>query len=258
MTEERLSKEVRLRELWAANVPVHEIRAELHMSSSTLHDWTKRLGLPVRKIPPPGDYPEHEIETIKRLFREGKSAAEIARTLKTRTRNAVIGKMQRMGLTRPDPRDFNTGRAPSAPKPRAAPKPKPVRAPKPPKPRAQNPHAGRPGYISTSDHREVEKVRAIQAGEGRTFSERVDLGCGVESLNPRPFLEATGCKWPIKREGRTLYCCNPVMGGDSYGRFWCGGHYRVGVQRGQPRPIRERAADHMARHERAEPMRRAA
>jgi len=62
---------------------------------------------------------EPRIETLTRLWRSGLSAAQIARTLGGVTRNAVIGKLHRLGLagraTPQSPRPIRTARASSRP-----------------------------------------------------------------------------------------------------------------------------------------------
>ena len=80
---------------------------------------------------------DDRIETLSNLWREGMSASQIARDLGHGiTRNAVIGKVHRLGLTgraaprlpgarRPDQRRGRRGRLPHRPKP-ARPLPAPV------------------------------------------------------------------------------------------------------------------------------------
>ncbi|WP_024354202.1 GcrA family cell cycle regulator [Brevundimonas naejangsanensis] len=43
---------------------------------------------------------DHEIETMKKMWLAGNSATEIARVLPSRSRNSVIAKVHRLGLTR--------------------------------------------------------------------------------------------------------------------------------------------------------------
>lgn len=43
---------------------------------------------------------DHEIETMKKMWLAGSSATEIARVLRGRSRNSVISKVHRLGLTR--------------------------------------------------------------------------------------------------------------------------------------------------------------
>jgi GcrA cell cycle regulator len=89
----------------------------------------------------PSSWTDDRVQTLARLWRDGASASQIARSLGGVTRNAVIGKIHRLGLS---------GRAtPSAPGARRA-KPKaerraritkspPIRRPAPAAPRALAP-----------------------------------------------------------------------------------------------------------------------
>lgn len=65
---------------------------------------------------------DERIDTLKRLWSEGSSASQIATALGDVTRNGVIGKLHRLGLSSQS-RDV----------PKKAPKPKPERLPKAPK-----------------------------------------------------------------------------------------------------------------------------
>ncbi|AJE45568.1 GcrA family cell cycle regulator [Celeribacter indicus] len=69
---------------------------------------------------------DERVELLKKMWGEGQSASQIAKELGGVTRNAVIGKVHRLGLSN---RAGATG-APAA-KPAAAPKAKPVPKPKP-------------------------------------------------------------------------------------------------------------------------------
>ena len=76
---------------------------------------------------------DERVEVLKKMWGEGQSASQIAKELGGVTRNAVIGKVHRLGLSN------RAARAEAAPKekpaaaakPAAAPKPKPAAAPKP-------------------------------------------------------------------------------------------------------------------------------
>jgi len=78
----------------------------------------------------PSSWTEDRIQTLARLWQEGASASQIARSLGGVTRNAVIGKIHRLGLS---------GRAkPSPPvaqlaKPKQERRPRSVRAASPPR-----------------------------------------------------------------------------------------------------------------------------
>jgi GcrA cell cycle regulator len=72
---------------------------------------------------------EERVELLKKMWSEGQSASQIAKELGGVTRNAVIGKVHRLGLSN------RTGGAGSSPakaeaKPKAVPKPEPKAAPR--------------------------------------------------------------------------------------------------------------------------------
>jgi GcrA cell cycle regulator len=62
---------------------------------------------------------DDRVETLKRMWTEGQSASQIAKELGGVTRNAVIGKVHRLGLSN---RDEDEGEAATEAKPEAAPK----------------------------------------------------------------------------------------------------------------------------------------
>ncbi len=71
---------------------------------------------------------EERVELLKKMWGEGQSASQIAKELGGVTRNAVIGKVHRLGLS-----NRTGGAAPAAPKAEAKPKaakPEPKEAPK--------------------------------------------------------------------------------------------------------------------------------
>lgn len=76
---------------------------------------------------------DERVETLKKMWGEGQSASQIAKELGGVTRNAVIGKVHRLGLS-----NRTSGSAPAKPaaqetaaKPAAAPKAKPAAKPEP-------------------------------------------------------------------------------------------------------------------------------
>ncbi|QXI64722.1 hypothetical protein CP157_02496 [Paracoccus marcusii] len=72
---------------------------------------------------------DDRVETLKRMWSEGQSASAIAKELGGVTRNAVIGKVHRLGLS-------NRTEEPEAAAPSPAPAPEPVAREKPAAPRA--------------------------------------------------------------------------------------------------------------------------
>ena len=87
---------------------------------------------------------DERVETLKRMWADGQSASQIAKELGGVTRNAVIGKVHRLGLSNRGGPDVEEEAAPvvadPAPAPKPAPEPvaaKPVPPPEPPRPAPQ-------------------------------------------------------------------------------------------------------------------------
>ena len=70
---------------------------------------------------------DDRVETLKKMWGEGQSASQIAKELGGVTRNAVIGKVHRLGLSN---RAGSTGAAAAKPEPKAKAPSKPKAAPK--------------------------------------------------------------------------------------------------------------------------------
>ena len=89
---------------------------------------------------------DERVETLKRMWNEGQSASQIAKELGGVTRNAVIGKVHRLGLSNRVGGGHDDEEATPAPAPAAAAKPEP--APRPdPAPRVE---AARPAAAATA------------------------------------------------------------------------------------------------------------
>ena len=95
---------------------------------------------------------DERVETLKRMWAEGQSASQIAKELGGVTRNAVIGKVHRLGLSNraPGGRE-DEDEAPVAAKPE--PKPEPAGAtarpdPAPPRPAPERPVAAAPSNVT--------------------------------------------------------------------------------------------------------------
>ncbi len=67
---------------------------------------------------------DERVETLKKMWGEGQSASQIAKELGGVTRNAVIGKVHRLGLSN------RAGGAPPSQRPRKSPPPRPKAAEK--------------------------------------------------------------------------------------------------------------------------------
>jgi len=149
---------------------------------------------------------DERIALLKKMWKDGKSAAEIAKVLaKGVTRNAVIGKAHRMGLSgRPSPIK-KPAAAPKKEKEAAAPK-KEVAAPRETASRSKAAPApsAKPSPMLA---REAEELKKIE-------KEVVQLGGGVSLLD----LTERMCKWPIgdPREAEFSFCGRGIRVGTPY------------------------------------------
>ena len=165
--------------------------------------------------PPTGWTPERVAE-LTRLWADGLSAAQIARSMGGITRNAVIGKVHRMGLS---------GRAkPAAPK----------RFVKPSRPRALKAVEPAPAY-----RMEVPDIAQPPGGFGvdkmgrfvdRAASKPIDALRVLDSIvPPKGIMElARGeCRYPVNDGDHPvmgwLFCSAPVKGEGP----WCIGHHSI-------------------------------
>ena len=155
------------------------------------------------------------IELLKKFFEAGLSCSQIAGEIGA-TRNAVIGKIHRMGLSRL--KDVPADRL----KPRRAPKDVWRQRPL----RRKN-----PGLSVNAQHDML--VAAYGAPE--------DVGASVESPHKCTLLELSPaqCRWPISEPGCAdfAFCANPSVDGLSY----CLGHARM-AYRSRRSPHRRAAA----------------
>ncbi len=161
---------------------------------------------------------DERVEMLKKLWAEGLSASQVAKQLGGVTRNAVIGKVHRLGLS---------GRAtPSRP---ARPRQQTTRA--------TAPLRGRPDPL-------VVERRADEARGAAPLAERAEAArVEVETLDPAQratvlTLTEHTCKWPIGDPGRPgFHFCG--RGADSNSPY-CADHARLAYQPVQPRRHRER------------------
>lgn len=162
---------------------------------------------------------EDRVETLKAMWADGRSAAEIARTLKGPSRAAVIGKIHRLGLS-------GEGRSPAA-EPRAY--KAPPAAPKSKPPRVAFTAAGE----TVPAPPPLPPAYSAKAGAFRSLSGSEPLQ--LEQLRPRH------CRWPIDAEdGQTLFCCLSARDGQVY----CATHAAMAVNPTQPK---ERTGNQLAR-----------
>jgi GcrA cell cycle regulator len=186
---------------------------------------------------------DERVEILKTMWGEGKSASQIAKELGGVTRNAVIGKVHRLGLSN---RNGGASPAKAAPKETARAKPAPAgEAPKPAaKPAAKAPRAPEPA---------PEPATTAAAPAAPTPLRKAIVPAG-QPLPPQPsaneispealasvrevekkakklsLMELTErtCKWPIGDPATEefWFCGLPVQGGKPY----CEAHVGVAFQ----------------------------
>jgi len=188
---------------------------------------------------------EERVELLKKMWSEGQSASQIAKELGGVTRNAVIGKVHRLGLSN------RAGAAPAAPPAKPDPKPaKPVRAetrPKPVEPVAEPrepepaPAAPRPEPAETvAEPAPVSTRKAIipagqplppQPSANEISPEALAKVSEIEKKAKRlTLMELTErtCKWPVGDPATEdfWFCGLPVQQGKPY----CEAHVGVAFQ----------------------------
>ncbi|MBE0413572.1 GcrA family cell cycle regulator [Yoonia sp.] len=173
---------------------------------------------------------DERVETLKKMWGEGQSASQIAKELGGVTRNAVIGKVHRLGLSN---RAGTTASA--APAPKTAAKEKPVAAAKPaPKPATKVKPAQVPAV--------VEKEELDENGIPISAARRAIIPAG-QPLPPQPSAneispEALAKVNEIEKKAKRLTLmeltektCKWPVGDPATEDFWfCG----LGVQQGKP------------------------
>lgn len=146
---------------------------------------------------------DERIALLKKMWKEGKSAADIAKTLgKGVTRNAVIGKAHRMGLSgRPSPIKNTPPKKEAAPK-AAKPAATPLRDAKKAAPAAKA--AAKPNLALVKEAEELKKIE----------KEQIPLGGGVALID----LTERMCKWPIgdPKEPDFTFCGRGIRVGTPY------------------------------------------
>lgn len=150
---------------------------------------------------------EERASLAAKLYSEGKSASEVGKVLGV-SRNAVIGKMHRMGVLGHYKRN-QRGEAAQKPRPRSAP--------------------SAPRKIAAASHT-PSKPRATELGNGLHITAKlpsVPMTPRLEVIPPtaRPWTERheNECSWPVAGEGAdTISCCRPVAG------RWCAEHNAIG------------------------------
>ncbi|GKY86902.1 GcrA family cell cycle regulator [Sinisalibacter aestuarii] len=190
---------------------------------------------------------EERVETLKKMWAEGQSASQIAKELGGVTRNAVIGKVHRLGLSNRAGGGTATAKAPAkeAPaKPAAKAKPAPKKAEKPVEadPVTEKPAAEKPSPAPA-------RKPIIPAGQplppqpsaNEISPEALETVREVEKTAKKlTLMELTErtCKWPIGDPATEdfWFCGLPVQQGKPY----CEAHVGVAFQPMSSRRDRKR------------------
>ena len=191
---------------------------------------------------------DERVETLKRMWGEGQSASQIAKELGGVTRNAVIGKVHRLGLSnRVGGKDEEEEAAPEAApaSPAAAPRPEPAaRAEPAAAPRAEPPRAApaaAPAAAAPASNVTPLPLRKAIVPAGQPLPPQPSLNeispealASVREVEKRArkltLMELTErtCKWPIGDPATDdfWFCGLPSLPGKPY----CEAHVGVAFQ----------------------------
>ncbi len=172
---------------------------------------------------------DERVETLKSMWSDGKSASQIAKELGGVTRNAVIGKVHRLGLSNRVGGEHDEAPAPietvvePAPEPVAEPAPQPAAAP--PRPVAKDPMPAVrtkpvPGQ-PTPPHPSASEISA------EALANLAEIAKKARRLNLMQLTERT-CKWPVGDPATDdfWFCGLPTVPGKPY----CETHVAVAFQ----------------------------
>ena len=168
------------------------------------------------------------VEDLQRHYDAGLSASQIANELgRGITRNAVIGKIHRLGKIRPEAavkrlREVQTKLA------------------KPPKP-APEPKARAQRTYSTKPPKPTREVHDVYAP---LVKPKAKVWEPLEGTTPQAEWQRNGCKWPIGswERGDRFYCCAPAKLLEDGNRSpYCAGHHAIGFDQTDTRAKRARS-----------------
>ena len=175
---------------------------------------------------------DERVETLKKMWGEGQSASQIAKELGGVTRNAVIGKVHRLGLSN---RATSNSSTKSEAKPKAAPKAEAkAAAPKEaPAPKAAEPAAEKPSNVTPLRRQIIPAGQPLppQPSANEISPEALARVSEVEKKAKKlTLLELTErtCKWPVGDPATPdfWFCGLPTQTGKPY----CEAHVGVAFQ----------------------------
>ncbi len=180
---------------------------------------------------------DERVETLKRMWGEGQSASQIAKELGGVTRNAVIGKVHRLGLSN---RVGGKEEEEEAPAPAAA-RAEPAQRPEPVPPRTEAPRPAAPAAAVPASNVTPLPVRKAIIPAGQPLPPQPSLNeispealASVREVEKRArklsLMELTErtCKWPIGDPATEdfWFCGLPSLPGKPY----CEAHVGVAFQ----------------------------
>ncbi|EYD72264.1 GcrA family cell cycle regulator [Limimaricola hongkongensis] len=180
---------------------------------------------------------DERVETLKRMWNEGQSASQIAKELGGVTRNAVIGKVHRLGLSnrtgvapQPAPAAPQAAPAPAQPAAPAAARPEPAAAPEAAKPAEEDDSpipmsAARRAIIPAGQPLPPQPSANEISPEALAKVSEVEKG--AKKLTLMELTEKT-CKWPVgdPATDNFWFCGLPTQSGKPY----CEAHVGVAFQ----------------------------
>lgn len=170
---------------------------------------------------------DERVEALKTMWAEGKSASQIAKELGGVTRNAVIGKVHRLGLsnraTTTTAKSSDTEKATKAAAPKPA-TPKVEAAPKPAEPRPVQVPARKP-IITAGQPLPPQPSQSEISAEA--LANLAEFERKAKKLKLMQLTERT-CKWPIGDPATTdfWFCGHQTQAGKPY----CETHVAVAFQ----------------------------
>ncbi len=166
---------------------------------------------------------EERVELLKKLWTDGLSASQIASELGEVTRNAVIGKVHRLGLS--GRAKTVRSAAPRTHKPRRPSAPRPQHGPAPAKPAVAPRVVGNTALKAETVAYAEPEVEAVPYRAPAPVEELVipsGEGCSILELNEHT------CKWPIgDPTSPEFHFCG---GGSKVGSPYCERHGRMAYQ----------------------------
>ncbi|WP_264210411.1 GcrA family cell cycle regulator [Leisingera thetidis] len=184
---------------------------------------------------------DERVELLKKMWGEGQSASQIAKELGGVTRNAVIGKVHRLGLSNrnsgttkaAEPKEKPAAAPAAAPKPAAAAKPKPQPKTEPARPAAAQPAAAEAKPATPARRQIIPAGQPLppQPSANEISPEALakvnEIEKKAKKLGLMELTERT-CKWPVGDPATEdfWFCGLPSQQGKPY----CEAHVGVAFQ----------------------------